>query len=78
MSPLRRRPPRDATFLARLAAPLEPARPPYYVATPRAPGQLVGWYMELERGKPVALGANVYYAGHAIECRLHEAGLVAA
>jgi hypothetical protein len=59
MSTTTKRPPRDARHLARLAAPLEPAVAPYYVAVP-PPGQLVGWYLELRAGEPTPLGANVY------------------
>jgi hypothetical protein len=56
------RAPRDARHLARLAEPLQPAVAPYYVAVPSRPGQLIGWYVELEAGQPVPLGSNVFAA----------------
>jgi hypothetical protein len=49
-------------FLARLAQPLAPSRPPYYVSAPERPDQLVGWYLELEPGQPIPLGANIFFA----------------
>jgi hypothetical protein len=54
------RPPRDATLLAELAAPLSPARLPFYARSPD--GGPAGWYWNRSEDQLEYLGRNVFWA----------------
>lgn len=58
-----------STHLMRLARPLAPSRPPYYLHTPgeHPAEQAPGWYLRDDGGRPVYLGAQTIIAARAID-----------